>query len=257
LATVIRVPSQPFDTFGERIRTAATSQKTDLVFLSHVFFNSGAIVPDVQALVASLPADPLVVVDGYHGFLAVPTDWSSVAGRAFYMAGGYKYAMAGEGACFLHVPPSAPNRPVNTGWFAGFGTLQQTAAALPYATDGGRFLGSTFDPSGLYRFNAVMQWRQRLGLTTAASREHVQALQAQFTQGLDSRLIGVEQLMVRGTQRGQFLTFQTPAARAVCEALKLVNVITDVRDDRLRFGFGIAQNTELVAQLLERVAALR
>ena len=47
----------------------------------------------------------VVAIDGYHGFMAVPTDLSRIAGRAFYLAGGYKYAMAGEGVCFLHCPP--------------------------------------------------------------------------------------------------------------------------------------------------------
>ena len=39
------------------------------------------------------------------GFMARPTDLSDIADRAFYLAGGYKYAMAGEGCCFLHCPP--------------------------------------------------------------------------------------------------------------------------------------------------------
>ena len=43
--------------------------------------------------------DTLIAVDGYHGYMAVPTDLSAVAHRIFYLAGGYKYAMAGESAC--------------------------------------------------------------------------------------------------------------------------------------------------------------
>ena len=45
------------------------------------------------------------MIDGYHGFMALPTDFAAIAGRAFYLAGGYKYAMAGEGVCFMHCPP--------------------------------------------------------------------------------------------------------------------------------------------------------
>ena len=259
LATVVRVPSQPFDTFGARLRQAVEAEPTDLVFFSHVFFNSGAVVPDVQALVRSLPGAPLVVVDGYHGFLAVPTDWSSVADRAFYLAGGYKYAMAGEGACFLHVPASAPMRPVNTGWFAAFGALGgEKTATVPYASTGARFMGATFDPSGLYRFNAVMRWRAQLGLTTLATRVHAHALQRQLTDGLRSKLIEVDQLVVSITNsdRGQFLTFKSARAHEICAALKAVNVVTDVREDRLRFGFGVAHTSDQVSALLSRVAAL-
>ncbi len=259
LATVVRVPSQPFDSFGARLRQAAEAEPTDLVFFSHVFFNSGAVVPDVQAVVRSLPAGPLVVVDGYHGFLAVPTDWSTVADRAFYLAGGYKYAMAGEGACFLHVPKAAPLRPVNTGWFAAFGALGgEKTSTVPYASTGARFMGATFDPSGLYRFNAVMRWRATLGLTTSTTREHVHSLQRQLIDGLRSSLITVDQLVVPMTNgdRGQFLTFKSARAQEVCKALKAVKVVTDVRDDRLRFGFGVAHTSDQVSALLRRVAAL-
>ena len=39
--------------------------------------------------------------------------------------------------------------------------------AVPYSADAFRFWGSTFDPSGLYRFNAVMDWLAGLGVTVA------------------------------------------------------------------------------------------
>ncbi|MBL7599179.1 class V aminotransferase, partial [Escherichia coli] len=82
-------------------------------------------------------------------------DLSKVADRIFYVAGGYKYAMAGEGACFLHAPPGFCPRPVVTGWFAEFGDLSGPPGGVQYRSDGGRFWGATFDCSALYRFNAV------------------------------------------------------------------------------------------------------
>jgi hypothetical protein len=33
--------------------------------------------------------EALVVIDGYHGFLALPTDLSKIEDRVFYLAGGY------------------------------------------------------------------------------------------------------------------------------------------------------------------------
>ena len=91
LAQVVRVPAEPFDTFGERLVAAAKG--AHLVFFSQVFFNSAAIVGRLEELVRALPADAMVVVDGYHGFCGVPTDFSSLADRALYLGGGYKYAM--------------------------------------------------------------------------------------------------------------------------------------------------------------------
>ena len=143
LADVVRVAAEPLATFPERLIAEVRRAPTNLVFFSHVFFNSGAVVADLSGLVAELPSGPLVVIDGYHGFLAVPTDLSALCARAFYVAGGYKYAMAGEGACFLHVPPALELRPRDTGWFAAFGALEQPVGhEVPYAPSGGRFLGA-------------------------------------------------------------------------------------------------------------------
>jgi len=260
LARVERVPAEPLATFGERLVAAAAREPADLVFFSQVFFNSGAVVPRLDELIRALPSRAMVVVDGYHGFCAVPTDFSASAGRAFYVAGGYKYAMAGEGACFLHVPAGLELRPRNTGWFAAFGALEEKVAGrVPYAAGGMRFAGATFDPSGLYRLNAVMGWREQLGLTTAATRSHARALQRRFVEGVARRsglCVRRGQLVVPAEDEahGQFLTFRTAAAREVSAQLKALKVVTDARDDRLRVGFGAYQDEGDVDGLLERLA---
>ncbi|MFO0594445.1 MAG: hypothetical protein U0228_04055 [Myxococcaceae bacterium] len=258
-ARVVRVPSEPFATFPERL-VAAAKQGADLVFFSQVFFNSGAVVEGLAGLINALPERTMAVVDGYHGFCAVPTDLSALASRAFYVAGGYKYAMTGEGACFLHVPAWADSlRPRNTGWFAAFGALEEKVAGrVGYAAGGGRFLGATFDPSALYRFNAIMAWRQRVGLTTAATRAHAHALQEQFVAQLPKGKLAAGQLVVPVTdsRRGQFLTFRTPEARTLSAALKGKHVITDARDDRLRFGFGPYVDADDVGAVASILSAL-
>lgn len=258
LVTVTRVAAAPFATFGERL-VEATQNGAELVFFSHVFFNSGAVVPGLDGIVHAIPSETMVVIDGYHGFGAVPTSLHRVGTRAFYLAGGYKYAMSGEGACFLHVPTIASLlRPVNTGWFAAFGALdEKIAGRVPYANGAARFMGATFDPSGLYRFNAVMRWREKVGLTTSANRAHAHELQRQFVDGLQGEKLNASQLLVPVSSplRGQFLTFRTPDARALSAALKLHHVATDARDDRLRFGFAPYHDEQDVSVLLERVHA--
>src|SRR5690606_20450862 len=102
LAAAERVSTRPFDSFADRFGEAARRGGHDLVFLSQVFFNSGYAVPDLAGLIAAVPdPDTLIVIDGYHGFMSLPTDLRPVENRVFYVAGGYKYAMSGEGACFL------------------------------------------------------------------------------------------------------------------------------------------------------------
>jgi selenocysteine lyase/cysteine desulfurase len=280
LLRVVRVPTEPFVSFPERLAEAARREAAQLVFVSQVFFNSGASVGelpalveaidganprdagrgasvgDLSALVEALPRSATIVVDGYHGFLAVPASLRTVASRLFYLAGGYKYAMAGEGACFLHVPEEAEARPRNTGWFAAFGALEdEVSGRVPYAPGGARFMGSTFDPSGLYRFNAVMRWRRDIGLTTESARAHAFALQTRFVEGLRGGELSASQLVVplSDLTRGRFLTFRTSRAKAIAEALHRRSVIVDARGDRLRFGFGPYQDEKDVDALLARL----
>lgn len=260
LATVTRVPTEPFDTFPARFRAAIAQGGYDLLFFSHVFFNSGYVVPDLPGLVAAVPNPrAFVVIDGYHGFMALPTDLSQVAARAFYMAGGYKYAMSGEGVCFLHCPPGYGERPVNTGWYATFGSLAGAQQGVAYSADGYRFAGATFDPSGLYRLNAVMDVFADEKGAVADIHAHVKALQENFLRQL-KRLnlpaLNVGQLVVpQAAQRGNFLTFRTPDAQAISKKLHdSAHVITDARADRLRFGFGIYHDGFDMDDLVNRVA---
>ena len=179
---VERIAAEPFASFPERFASAARRGGHDLVFVSQVFFNSAAVCGSLDEIVGAVPgAQTLVVIDGYHGFMALPTGFAGNAGRAFYLAGGYKYAMAGEGVCFMHCPPGFAMRPRDTGWFAAFGALSGSGGpGVAYGTDGTRFMGATFDPSGLYRLAAVLDWMDAIGLTVGAIHDHVLALQDLF-----------------------------------------------------------------------------
>jgi kynureninase len=261
LATVERIPAEPFGSFPERFAAAAGRGGHDLVYLSHVFFNSGYVVPDLAALVDAVPdAEPLVVIDGYHGFMALPTDLAAIEGRAFYVAGGYKYAMAGEGACFAHCPPGYAERPRDTGWFAGFAQLSSgSSGKVAYAPGGARLLGGTLDPTGLYRFNAVQRWLNDLGVTVADIHAHVRRLQDRFlAAGPHPELLppADPRAAEAAGERGHFLTFRLPDAAAVHAALHAAGVITDYRDDRLRIGFGLYHDEADIDELLRRLSTI-
>ena len=176
--------------------------------------------------------------------MALPTDLARIADRAFYLAGGYKYAMAGEGVCFMHCPPGFAPRPRDTGWFAAFGALSASGGAVSYGTDGSRFMGATFDPSGLYRLAAVLDWMDEIGLTVEAIHAHVLMLQDLFL--AEIARIGVRPLrdarlvtpVASGLARGHFLTCETADAQSMHDQLARAHIVTDVRGDRIRFGFG-------------------
>lgn len=242
---VTRVPTAPHGTFTERFAEEASRPGWDLVYFSHVFFSSGYAVPSVAAIAAAVPAGAFIVIDGYHAFGAIPVDLSAIHARVFYLGGGYKYAMSGEGCAFAHVPPGDGPRPRDTGWFAAFGALEDPEApgAVPYAPGGARFFGATFDPTGLYRFGAVMDWLDREGLDPATIHAHVVGLEERFVAALDREELPLDsgQLVVPLSEpsRGQFLTFATTEASAIQRRLLDAGIVTDVRGDRLRFGFGV------------------
>lgn len=264
LAEVERVAAEPFESFPERFAAAAGRGGHHLVYFSQVFFNSGYAVPDLAALVAAVPDDATwVVIDGYHGFMAVPTDLGPVEKRAFYTGGGYKYAMSGEGICYLHCPPGWGERPLDTGWFAVFGRLEQGVGdgRLAYSTDGYRFWGATFAHAGLYRFNAVQRWQAGLGLTVADLHRHVRGLQERFLDRLrDGRRYplspGILTPPAGVAERGHFLTFRLGAAGELRRRLEERGVIVDHRDDRLRIGFGVYHEEADVDRLADELAAL-
>ena len=251
-----RIPAEPYETFVDRFCSHLV-QPYDLVWLSQVFFDSGFRVADLERIVRACPDNALVVIDGYHAFAALPVDLAAIGDRAFYVAGGYKYAMAGEGACFLAVPPGTGLRPLSTGWFAdfeGLGSAQQ--GPVGYGDAGMRFFGATFDPSGLYRFNAIMRWLAELGLDFAAVHTHVERLQRRFVDALSAKPIPalpLERLVPpAGVPRGNFLTFALPRATEVEAALSEHHVSVDRRRDRLRFGFGVYHDENFVAELVDR-----
>ena len=256
------VATEPFATFTARLAAAVNAEKPDLVFVSQVFFNSGFALTDLEALVDQVAAPGrLVVIDGYHGFMARPTDLSRIADRAFYIAGGYKYAMAGEGACFMHCPPGFGPRPRNTGWYAGFGELSGVQKGVPYAADGWRFMGATFDPSGLYRLRAVLEWLAQEGIDAALAHAHAGALQRQFMAAMAEVPAGpfaADRLVVPldHPARGNFLTFEHNDAGHWYERLHAKGIVTDVRGTRLRIGFGLYHTADDVDRLVARLRML-
>jgi selenocysteine lyase/cysteine desulfurase len=259
LVSVTRVATEPFDTFEQRFAAEAAKGGHDLVFLSHVFFDSGFVVGDLAAIVKAVPSrETFIVIDGYHAFMAVPVDFSALASRCFYLAGGYKYAMAGEGACFLHCPPGYGPRPRDTGWYAGFSALEGGGGGVPYAQDGSRFLGATFDVSALYRFNAVQDWLVRENLDVAKMLEHVRGIERAFLAEIDksSGPLNSRMLLVPDeSRRGRFLAFRTPDAAAITAKLAAQNILVDHRGDRLRVSFGIYHEEKDALTLARAIAA--
>ncbi|WP_106640573.1 aminotransferase class V-fold PLP-dependent enzyme [Allosphingosinicella vermicomposti] len=244
--TLDTVAVEPFEDFPARMIEQAKAGAYDLIFLSQVFFGSGHVLTNLEPFAAlARPEGPWVVVDGYHGFMAVETDLAPAADRIFYLAGGYKYAMAGEGCAFLHCPPGFGERPPLTGWYAEFADLAAApGGGIGYAKDAMRFMGATFDPSALYRVNAVQRMLRDEGITIAKANAYVRALQHRLVDGLPGTKLSAAALInpLNDRPHARFLAFRTPGAARLSAALEARNIVTDVRGDVLRIGFALYQD---------------
>lgn len=264
---VVRVPTEPFATFANRWHDAVASRSWDMIFISQVFYNSGVAAPLPSEWLAAVQGDDtLIMVDGYHGFAAVPTDWSAYADRVFYLAGAYKYGQAGEGCCFAVVPSSHAYRPEYTGWFADFASLAQSQAGpVEYTDNGMAMAGATIDLSALYRFESVLNWWLQDGLTPELINNYIRELQTAFLKRIDElndKRVNRGTLLENGLDKhGHFFTFRwatkndsvKAAAESVAELamhLRERGIATDFRNDRLRFGFALYHNVEDYQQIM-------
>ena len=254
VAKAERVPVEPSDDFSGRFLEAARSGRHDVIFVSQVLFGSGRVFDRVEELAAlGRTNGPWVVIDGYHAFMAIDRPFGEPsASLAFYVGGGYKYAMSGEGCAFMHAPPGFGERPPITGWFAEFEDLTLPPGRVGYAKDASRFLGATFDPSALYRFTAVREMLARNGLTTQRITAHCAALQRHLLERIGGTPLEGAELLNPPDSRphARFFAFRSANAQRWYAQLKAQNCITDVRGDVLRIGFGIYQDEGDVDRLV-------
>jgi selenocysteine lyase/cysteine desulfurase len=240
----------------------ALKNNPDLFFVSQVFFDSGLAFTDAELieLQEACSKETIMVIDGYHGFGAIPTDLSKLEGKIFYLSGGYKYAQAGEGVGFMIVP-QGDWRPAYTGWFAEYGELSKPPGTLVgYTNDALAFMGATQDPSGLYRFNATWDLFDSENLTINKIHEYIVSLQKDFIKWIPEAFLhkySLKPLFSKDLSwHGHFLTFEAPSlseATKAHEFLKGLNIIIDLRGQRLRFGFGLYQSREDVQRIATKL----
>ena len=244
LVEITRITTEPFSSFEQRFTEAAQKDEYDWVFVSQVFFNSGYAINDLADFVQQLPTQPLITIDGYHGFFAIPTDLSEIEQKVFYLAGSYKYAQGGEGACFA-VVPDGNYQPIYTGWFAEFGDLHQRQEGhVGYAKNGQQFAGATIDFSAMYRLHASLTLFEQEGLSVEVIHQYVEQCQQAFLLQIDELnhpLLNRDNLLSPNHNHGHFLTFKLDEDDVVSLAKLLDSngIKTDFRGNRLRFGFAI------------------
>ncbi len=134
---------------GEAV-AAAIDERTLLVPVQHVVYNS-AEIQDVEAIVARAhEAGALVVLDAYQSAGTVPLDVTTL-GVDFAVGGSVKWLCGGPGNGWLYVRPDLIERlePASTGWQAHARPFA-FEPELEYAQGIARFLNGTPNVPALY-----------------------------------------------------------------------------------------------------------
>ena len=203
------------------------------------------------------------MIDGYHSFMAIETPIPpAIAASAFFLGGGYKYAMAGEGMGFMHCPPGFGQRPPITGWFAEFGELDRAAGQqrrLYQRRDAlhGRDLRSVGAlPVQRHPADAGREWaddRRGLPRGSPGSRRNCST-------GSPEARLGEAELLnpLDGGPHARFLAFRCPSAQRWCSELDGAGHASPTCAAMcLRIGFGLYHDEEDVDALAAGSAPAR
>lgn len=240
---VVKIPESPLESVASRV-AAAVDDRTALVLVSAVFFDTGRIARDLGQVAARCRLHgSRLLVDAYHALNVIPfslVDQDLV--DAFVVGGGYKYCQLGEGNCFLRIPPATEMRPVVTGWYSEFTVLadRQRPGRVAYGQGGDQFAGATYDPTSHYRAARVFDFFRERGLTPALLREvsrHQIGLLASAFDALDlDPALVTRDRAVPPEEIGGFLALRSPHAGALVGALRSRGVWVDSRGEVLRLG---------------------
>jgi len=236
---------------------AAIGDRAGLVVVSHVMFQTGQVLPDLDLVVtASHAAGAKVLLDVYHSLGVVPLDVDAL-GVDFAVGGAYKYLRGGPGACFLYVAPrhlDAGLATLDIGWFAKAERARYERPDPPRYSEGGdAWLESTPPVLPFYQARAGQLFTLAVGVPRL--RAHSLAQQRALVVALGDRGVSAE----GGTaDRGAFVVVRRDDALRLAEDMKAAGVDVDARGARLRLCPDVLTTSDEIsraADVLARVAA--
>ncbi len=274
----IIVPIHPLNSFVDRLVQKITSENKyiDFVYVSQITYSQETVISSIPEAVQRIKNAfrgidqqyPIVMIDGYHGFGAIPTSLNNV--DCIYISGVLKHVGAGANLAFAVVPDCYYSKlqPVLTGWLADVSVLSNGKGVsmgdnVGYS-DGLRLMGSTPSfHSSIALFNHVMRLWVAHHITVPFAHNHVMRLQERFLNGLkkleDSGatnvFISTSRLALSTSSNVQshtlvFLQVSPEDAKRAVDMLKSQGIAIDCRKTFLRIGFGLNHNPEDVDRLL-------
>lgn len=233
----IVTPAHPFATFTDRFVAAIYEHHPDLVVVSHVTYDTGFRVDDLDAIAfAAMRCGARVIVDVRRTFMALPIDFGALADQVCLVGDFSAYAMGGGGAAFLHAPSS-------------FGLEPKLRA------------GSRFDYNALARFNAARRALYDLALETGAIAQRTTRLRAILVKAIAAGQAGALQRATiidsnaSGLPSG-FVTLRHASADKWDVKLRSVGIAVDVDESLMRIGLGLYHDEADLDAFCERAATL-
>ncbi|MEE2901298.1 MAG: hypothetical protein VYC39_03170 [Myxococcota bacterium] len=251
------------DNFAARFIDNIRNDDWDLIALSYVFFTNARIVSELtEILEAAAERETPVLVDLYHAFNAVPLATDLWPGQVFAVGGGYKYAQSGEGVCWMLLPEDSERyRPRNTGWFADFEHLESAQTKVSYGSNFQRFLGATFEPTPLYRANAVMDWMDAKNLSVENLCTQAKLQTELLISAFDESSLNEKGFSVASPRdsesRANFVSFEHKNATEICTMLGQNGLRTDARSTLLRLGpapYTTVAECQQAIEMIQRLA---
>lgn len=256
----VQVPVQPDESFAERI-IGEMDDRTSAVMLSRVYFETCLINTHLKEIATAAREKEIpVLIDDYHGTNVVPLSIREAGLEdCFILIGGYKYLQWGESNCFLRFPKDCEYRPVITGWFAAFNSLEKPRTNDPVEYDHGnqRFASGTYDPSSQFRAAKVVEFFREQNLTPKVLRNQYKAQVGLLRERFLS--MNFDPSVIRLTHKeplernGGFLSLTSSHARDIRTELMENGVFTDARGDILRFGPAPYITTSQIEQAMDKL----
>lgn len=257
---IIRLPAEPNPDLVAQIDQELNEAPATAVILSRVFFGSGLVLQSLENIAGICEKHEVpLLLDDYHGTNVIPLDLSNKQLQQVYLLiGSYKYLQWGEANCFLRFPRDCRLRPVITGWFAAFNTLEKAQGKkVAFTEPNQRFGTATFDGVSCYRAAKVADFFLQNGLTPAKLRQlylsQLYLLEEAFlNKQFDPRLIKRKHELTPD-RKGGFLALETPYAVEIKNALRQEHVYVDARETTLRFGPAPYTTPEQIKEAIDRL----
>jgi len=252
-ARVTHVSAEPDGTIPLEHFDRAIDDDTLLVSITHVCYRNGAMV-DVAAVVELAHArGALVLLDAFQTAGSLPLDVRAL-GVDFLGAGVLKYLLGSAGLGFFYCRRDLVERvwPTQTGWFADENIFAMDHTDYSPAHTAARFQSGTPPVPAIYAGIAGIELMEEIGI--AATREHVNALNAHLLDGLDE--LGATVVTPRAAEhRGALICVRSTDAKELVTTLDRDGLVTSERDNNLRISahcYNSLEDVDAVLAALQR-----